>query len=110
MAIQLAEQHLAINPSNWRSVGQLGMYYAYSGRPDEAVAQIDELLELSSDSTAFYFATRVRAHLGDMEGAYESLEQTVAGGWSRVLLANNPDIKPLRGEAGYEALLAEPQE
>lgn len=108
MAIQLAEQHLAINPTDWRSVGQLGMYYAYAGRSDEALAQIDSLLELSDDSTAFYFATRVRTHLGDMEGAYESLEQTVAGGWSRVLLANNPDIEPLRGAAGYEALLAEP--
>ena len=110
MAIQLVERHLAINPTDWRSVGQLGMYYAYAGRPDEAVAQTNELLELSSNATAFYFATRVRVHLGDIEGAYESLQKTVAGGWSRVLLASNPDIERLRGEPGYEVLLAETQE
>ncbi len=109
-AIQLAERHLMINPADWRSVGQLGMYYAYAGRPDEALAQVEKLLELSSDSTAYYFATRVRVHLGDLEGAYESLEQTVQRGWSRVLLASNPDIVPLRSQAGYAALLAEPQE
>jgi TolB-like protein/tetratricopeptide (TPR) repeat protein len=107
-AIQLAEGRLMINPTDWRSVGQLGMYYAYSGRPDEAVAQVEKLLELSSGQTANYFATRVRVHLGDLEGAYESLERAVEGGWPRVLLASDPDIVPLRGEASFAALLAEP--
>lgn len=108
-AIQLAEERLRISPGDWRSVGQLGMYYAYVGRNDEAVAQIQNLLENSTDSTAWYFTTRVRLQIGDMKGAYESLEQTVAAGWPRVLLASNPDIVALRGESGYAGLMAEPQ-
>ena len=108
-AIQLAEQQLAINPTNWRSVGQLGMYYAYAGRHDEAIAQIEKLLENTADSTAYYFATRVRLQLGDMEGAYENLQRTIEAGWPRAYLANDPNIVALRGEPGYAALLAEPQ-
>ena len=109
-AIQLVERRLAINPTDWRSVGQLGMYYAYAGRPDEALAQVEKLLEHSSDSDTHYFVTRVHLRVGDMKGAYESLERTVeSGGWSRALLASDPDIAALRGEPGYAALLVEPQ-
>ena len=99
-AIQLAEKQLAINPTNWRSVGQLGMYYAYAGRHEEAVAQIEKLLENSSDLTAYYFATRVRSQIGDMEGAYGALVQTVEAGWPRANLATDPDLAALREDTG----------
>jgi len=109
-AVELAERDLMINPTKWRSVGQLGMYYAYTGRPDEAVAQVEKMLALTSDATAYYFASRVRVQLGDMQGAFEALEKTVEGGWSRPLLASDPDLALLQSQAGYAALLAEPQE
>jgi TolB-like protein/tetratricopeptide (TPR) repeat protein len=108
-AIQLAEQRLVIDPTDWRSVGKLGMYYAYAGRPDEALAQVEKLLELRSDSTAYYYVTRVRLQVGDIKGAYEALERAVEGGWSRAQLASDPDVVALRGETGYAELLAEPQ-
>ncbi|NIV18216.1 MAG: tetratricopeptide repeat protein [Woeseiaceae bacterium] len=108
-AIELAEERLRISPADWRSVGQLGMYYAYVGRNDEAAAQIQRLLENSSSSNAYYYATRVRVQIGDMKGAFESLEQTIEAGWPRVLLASNPDIVALSGESGYAVLMAEPQ-
>jgi TolB-like protein/tetratricopeptide (TPR) repeat protein len=109
-AIELAERYLIINPTDWRGVGQLGMYYAYTGRSDEALAQVEEMLAHRSDSTAYYFLTRVLLQVGDMKGAYEGLERTVEAGWPRVLLASNPDIMALRDESGYAALLATPQE
>ena len=108
-AIQLAERRLVIDPTDWRSVGKLGMYYAYAGRPDEALAQVEKLLELRSDSTAYYYVTRVRLQVGDIKGAYEALEWAVEGGWSRAQLASDPDVVALRGETGYAELLAEPQ-
>ena len=97
-----------INPTNWRTIGQLGMYYAYTGRSEEAKSQVKMLLELTSESTAYYYATRVLSYLGDMEGGFDALERTVAGGWSRALLAKDPDVVALQGEDGYAALLAEP--
>lgn len=108
-AIQLAEERLEISPGDWRAVGQLGMYYAYTGRDDEAVAQIERLLENSTASIAYYFATRVRVQIGDRKGAMESLEQTIDAGWPRFSLANNPDIVALSGESGYAVLMADPQ-
>jgi TolB-like protein/tetratricopeptide (TPR) repeat protein len=108
-AIELVERHLTINPNDWRSIGQLAMYLAYAGRTDEALAQVEKLLAHSSDSDTNYFVTRVRLQVGDTDGAYESFESTVAGGgWSRALLARDPDIVALRDKAGYAALLAEP--
>ena len=109
-AIQLAERHLSINPTDWRGVGQLSMYLAYAGRPDEALARVQELLEHSSDADTFYYVTRVRLQVGDLEGAYESFKRVVeSGGWSPALLARNPDIVALRNEPGFAALLEEPQ-
>lgn len=109
-AIELAEQHLIINPTDWRGVGQLGMYYAYTGRSDDALTRIEEMLAHRTDSTAYYFLTRVRLQVGDTKGAYEALQRTVEAGWPRVLLASNPDIVALRDESGYAGLLAMPQE
>ena len=109
-AIELAEARLAISPGDWRSAGQLAMYYAYAGRAEEATRQIESLLENSNDADAHYFATRVKIQTGDLQGAYEHLEQTVALGWPRTLLKSNPDIVALSGESGYAALLASPEE
>ena len=109
-AIQLAERHLSIDPTDWRGVGQLSMYLAYAGRPDEALTQIEKLLQNASDADTYYYVTRVRLQLGDMEGAYESFKRVVeSGGWSPALLARNPDIVALRGTPGFAALLEEPR-
>jgi TolB-like protein/Tfp pilus assembly protein PilF len=109
-AIQLAEGELTINPDDWDSVGRLGLYYAHTGRLDQARAQLEQLLELTSDPTAFYYATLLSLQLGDMDGAYDYLRQTIEGGWSRALLTGDPDLVALRGRTAYEALLAEPQD
>ena len=109
-AIELAEQHLAINPNDWRAVGQLSMYLAYAGRRDEALARVAALLEKRSDSDTYYYVTRVRLHVGDLEGAYDSLKHVVeSGGWSPALLARNPDIAPIRDLDGFSTLLGQPR-
>ena len=107
-AIELAEENLAINPADWDSIGRLAVYYAHTGRLDEAAAKIDEMLALSSDSDAFYRATLVSLRRGDVEKVYEYLQKTIEGGWSRALLAADPDLAMLRGQGRYESLLAEP--
>jgi TolB-like protein/Tfp pilus assembly protein PilF len=103
-AIQLAERELAINPSDWSSIGRLGLYYAHTGRLDQARARLEKLLELTADPTGHYFASLISVQLADLEGAHEYLKQTVEGGWSQALLARDPDLKALRGTAAYEAL------
>ena len=100
-AIHLAEQELSINPSDWDSVGRLGIYYAHTNRPDEALAQIDRLLELTSDSTAFYFASMINLIVGDRDKAYDFLRESIEHGFSRVLILNDPDLAKLREEREF---------
>ncbi|MBT8102149.1 MAG: tetratricopeptide repeat protein, partial [Gammaproteobacteria bacterium] len=109
-AIDLATQHLAINPNDWRAVGQLSMYLAYAGRTEEALSRIEELLKHSSDGDTYYFVTRVRLHVGDANGARDSLKLVVdSGGWSPALLARNPDFAGVRNEDGFRELLQQPR-
>ena len=105
-AIRLAEAELAINPSFWDSVVRLGMYYAHTGRAEDARTQIDRLFELTSDSTAFYFASITSLLLGDRDKAYDYLRESVDRGFSKRLIMSDPDLAPLREDNEFKALMA----
>ncbi len=105
-ASELAEQRLTINPDDWRAVGQLAMYLAYAGRTREALSRVETLLENDASGDTYYFVTRVRLRVGDLEGAYDSLEHVVESeGWSPALLARNPDFVPLLLRPEFAELL-----
>ncbi|NOX67556.1 MAG: tetratricopeptide repeat protein [Gammaproteobacteria bacterium] len=109
-AIKLAEQQLAINPTDWGSVGRLGLYYAHTGQLIQAREQLARLLELTTDSTAYYFATLLSLEFGELDHAQEYFQRTVEGGWSRSLLAGDPDLAALRGYAAYDTLQSTAQD
>lgn len=105
-AIELAEEEIAINPSFWDSVARLGVYYAHMGRSADARARVDALFSLTSDAAAYYFAAITSVLLGERSRAYDYLEKAIAGGFSKTLIANDPDLAPLRDEPEFNALLA----
>ncbi len=105
-AIKFAEQELAINPSFWDSVVRLGMYYLHTGRPDDAKRQLDKLFELTSDQTAFYFASIASLLLGDRDKAYEYIAEALDRGFSRELIMSDPDLVSLRADSDFEARVA----
>ncbi|MDH3421311.1 MAG: tetratricopeptide repeat protein, partial [Gammaproteobacteria bacterium] len=107
-AIELAEQDLSINPSDWDTLARLNTYYAFSGQLDRAAAGLEKLFELTSDPTAYFFAALVSVQSGNVERAYEYLRRTVESGWSRATIANDPDLASLRGEREFEAIIAGP--
>ena len=106
-AINLAAEDLAINPSRWDTVARLAMYYAHTAANDAAEEQIEKLFELSSDSTAFYFAAIASISLGETARAYDFVRQSVEGGFSKSLIRADPDLVALTSEAGFETLLTE---
>ncbi len=108
-AIMYAERDLAINPNDWGSVGRLGSYYAHTGQPGKARAQLKRLLDLTSDPTALYYASLISLQLGDRDAANDYLQQTINGGWSEALLVGDPDLAALQGSTAYQALLKAPQ-
>ena len=104
-AIDLAERQLTINPSDWETVGLLGLYYAYSDRLPEARIQIDTMLELTrTNGSAHYFAALLSLYEGDVEQTYDHLETAIELGYPSSLIANDPDLAVLRGEDRYETI------
>lgn len=108
MAIKLAERELLINPTDWDSVVRLGLYFVHTGRIEEAQAQIEKLFKLTSNSTAYYFASIVKQQLGDTEKMYEYLGQAVERGFSRALVASDPDLAELGLESRFRELVKGP--
>jgi TolB-like protein/tetratricopeptide (TPR) repeat protein len=106
-AIRLAAEDLTINPSRWDSIARLAMYYAHTAESDLAEEQIDKLFELTSDSTAYYFAAIASLSLGESARAYDFVRRSIEGGFSKSLIRADPDLIALNSEAGYETLLAE---
>lgn len=106
-AIKFAEQELAINPSDWDSIVRISMYYAHTGKADEARRQLDKLFELTNDSAAYYFATVTSLRLGDQDKAWEYLQESVNRGFSKQLVRQDPDFAPLRENSDFDALTAE---
>jgi len=104
-AIDLAGRDLLVNPTNWENLGRLGTYYAATERPAEARARIAEMLELTSDGNAYYYAMLVSARIGDDDLVADYLQKSIEGGWSPALLARDPDLAELRDDPGIAALL-----
>ena len=107
-AIELTEKALALNPSDWRRVGWLGVYFAHSGRTDQAAGQLDAILQHDEHPDAYYFASQIALSLGEPEAALDYLEIVIGRGWTRGLLRLDPDLATLSGNPRYAAVLALP--
>ncbi len=104
-AIALAERELQVNANDWGAAGRLGLYYAHTGQLAPARSMLANLLELTADPTAMYYASMISLKLGDMEAANNYLQQTIDGGWSKKLLAGDPDLVALQQMPAYKSLL-----
>ena len=82
------------------------MYYLHTDRPADAKRKIDKLFELTSDQTAFYFASIASLLLGDREKAYEYIGESLRRGFSRELIMSDPDLELLRATGDFEAHIA----
>lgn len=102
-AIELAEQALTIYPSDAQTIAKIGLYQAYTGDAESAQAKIGEAIR-SGSSGVYYSAARVRMHYGDMEAAIALLRKAIEEGWSRSLVARDPDFVAAGGEERFGQL------
>jgi TolB-like protein/class 3 adenylate cyclase/Tfp pilus assembly protein PilF len=108
-AIRLATNDLTVNPMNWDTMARLAGYYAHRQQTRRARELIEQALAQATDSGVYYQATITSVALGELDSAADYLEKTIMGGWSRALLARDPDLLLARGvNARIDALLAEP--
>ncbi|MGB5589173.1 MAG: tetratricopeptide repeat protein [Gammaproteobacteria bacterium] len=106
-AAELAEASLKINSEDWKSIGLLGLYYAYLGQPDKALELVDNSIETSNrNSEAFYFKALERLVANDPEAAIAALEDSLEMDprYSR-FLETDPDLQQLRDDQRFQELL-----
>lgn len=105
-AAELAKKELLVNPDDWVNTALLGLYYAHTGRRDEAEAQLRRALELApAEPTAYYFDALGKRHDGNTNGVYAALEKALELGLSPVFITTDPDLAPLLSESRFAALI-----
>ena len=91
----------------YRTTGSLGYTYAKSGRREDALNELQKLMQLSKsqDVSAFEVAM-IYTGLGDKKKAIEWLEQSCENREFPIILINiHPWLDSLRSEPGFKALL-----
>lgn len=105
-AIELADSEYRINPTSWDTVIRLAVYYAHDGQEQKAQEMLARALELSSDSTVFYFAAIVALELGDRERSLQYVDRSLESGFSKTLILEDPDLEEFHGDKEFDALMA----
>jgi tetratricopeptide (TPR) repeat protein len=107
-AAELLEKTLDINPLDAGSLSRLASYYARLGKRAEATAALERLAKINSvDYEVPYFAALAHIELGDPTTAISEINRAVLMGYSRVLVAADPGLAPIRGELEFIEISAE---
>ena len=106
-AIRLAEAMLEINDQDWKTSGLLATYYAQSGRPRDARAEIESALEISGrDPEALLYAALVANERGDVDATLQALEEMVEANEAfRLYIVDDPDLRSLEGNTRFDRLV-----
>ncbi len=106
-AAELAANNLEINDRDWRTRGLLALYLAHTERPDQALDQARQALDISNQSPeALYYLALVHLQAGDREQALEALERAVTDDAQyRRLIEADPDFAVLRGTDRFDRLI-----
>ena len=109
-AANLARKLLEVNNNDWRTLGQLSIYLAYSGKPEEAMATAQRAMDLSRrNAESLFYAAIVSISGAQTDACLTLLEEAVANDPSyRNLIAIDPDLKQLSELPRFQVIIAEP--
>ena len=104
---ELSASRLSVNPNDVESLQALAWASMTLGDVTQARRAMDRALKASpNDPFVFYYDALIRAHAGDRSGALGSLEQAVAAGYPRAMLAAEPYLEDFRAETRFGVLLS----
>ncbi|MFK8016974.1 MAG: tetratricopeptide repeat protein [Gammaproteobacteria bacterium] len=105
-AAELANESLAINASDWNTSALLAIYYAHLGRGAEAIDLIRRIAPIAGENAEFfYFEALVLLQTGDVNGALDALEASVAAAPSFAkFVVTDPDMAQLADNPRFIAL------
>ena len=95
-------------PQNPRAEFGLGAALHETGKPADAIPHLTKAQSLGyqpANQVRFRLA-RAYTKLGDREKAMAELQQAASAGFTNLQVLQNPDLDPLRGEAGFQAVVA----
>jgi serine/threonine-protein kinase len=105
-AAQLAQQALAVNPVDSQALSSLALYRAKLGEASAAVQNIEKALRAApNDKNVLFKAAVVYDIAGKRTEALTYLEMAVKGGYSLNEIAAEPEMRNLRRDARYQALV-----
>lgn len=86
-------------------LGILGLARLHLGRPAEAVAPLERAVALGGEAGTRYNLACARSRTGDLEGALAALSGAIDAGFGDAkLLAEDPDLEPLRADRRFAEL------
>lgn len=104
-AIKLAEDALAVNPNDAKTLAYVAAYYANVEDHDSADTAIQRARELGpNDPHVYYFSAHVSAAQGLLEDALGALESAIALGYSKDAIVNDPAFAQLQSNERFLAL------
>jgi len=107
-AIALAEEQLAVNPSDAETQQVIARYFAMEGARDDALQHLQTALQLApTDIDVLQAAAHVYATLQEPERAIEYLLQAIEAGYPRAEIKVDPVFKELREDPRLRRALEE---
>lgn len=95
-----------VNPNNPFTMMDLAWIQAMLGKPEEARKLMDKALTLAPDDPyTHYYDALVYLKAGDKNAALTALEIAVGKGYSALMLAAEPHLKPLRDDPRFSILI-----
>lgn len=106
-AISLANEIIRINPNEFDAHKNIALFYAHTDQFDLAMASMDKAIELApQDPDTRFIAALALLTMGERERSIEELEEAVALGYSKKLIASEPALEALRDNERFKVLLA----
>jgi serine/threonine-protein kinase len=106
-AIELAEQQLAINPSNAAALSSAALYRAKLGQKDKALHDITLARGLApADTTVSFKAVVVIELLGRRADALKALGDLLKGGFAMDQIESEPELNKLRQDPAFNRLVS----
>jgi len=103
----LATAALEVNPNDPGYLMDLAWITAMLGRTGEALALIDRALAAAPDDPyCHYYAGLIRLRAGERENALSDFEAALGHGYPLSLLAQDPQLEPLRGDSRFQNMTA----
>lgn len=107
-ALAAFEALVKTEPANPRAVFGLGASLHETGRPADAIPQLERARALGYQpvNQVRFRLARALAKTGSPGKALDLLEEIAASGFTNAPLLQNPDLAPLRSEARFQAVVA----